>query len=82
MLRDLQFNIERGDRIALLGKNGEGKSTLSRIIASIEPYTGTCRLGHNVTVGYYAQNQADTLKGMRVCSMSLIRLQQARYVQK
>ncbi|HPE97386.1 MAG TPA: ABC-F family ATP-binding cassette domain-containing protein [Chitinophagales bacterium] len=63
VLRDLQFNIERGDRIALLGKNGEGKSTLSRIIASIEPYTGTCRLGHNVTVGYYAQNQADTLKG-------------------
>jgi ATP-binding cassette subfamily F protein 3 len=63
VLRNLQFHVERGDRIAFVGKNGEGKSTLSRIIAGIEPYQGICRLGHNVTVGYYAQNQADTLKG-------------------
>jgi ATP-binding cassette, subfamily F, member 3 len=63
VLRNLQFNVERGDRIAFVGKNGEGKSTLSRIIAGIESYQGTCRLGHNVSVGYYAQNQADTLKG-------------------
>ena len=63
VLRGLNLQLERGEKIALVGRNGEGKSTLSRIVAGKESFTGTCRLGHNVTVGYYAQNQADMLNG-------------------
>lgn len=63
VLRDLDFEIHRGDKVAFVGKNGEGKSTLSKIIAGIEKYQGECTLGHNVHMGYYAQNQAETLSG-------------------
>ncbi len=55
------MKIERGDRIALAGKNGEGKSTLSKIIVGIEDYIGEDSLGHNVEFSYYAQNQTETL---------------------
>ncbi|MBL0175136.1 MAG: ABC-F family ATP-binding cassette domain-containing protein [Ignavibacteria bacterium] len=59
---NLNFTVERGDRIAFLGVNGVGKSTLARIIAGIEPYQhGTRAPGHNVIIGYYAQNQAEEL---------------------
>ncbi|MBC8172695.1 MAG: ATP-binding cassette domain-containing protein [Chitinophagales bacterium] len=63
VLDNIDFEIHRGDRIAFVGKNGEGKSTLSKIIAGIEKYTGELTIGHNVSMGYYAQNQADTLSG-------------------
>lgn len=63
VLRDLDFTIHRGDKIAFVGKNGEGKSTLSKMIAGLERYTGDLTLGHNVHMGYYAQNQAETLSG-------------------
>lgn len=53
--------IERGEKIALAGKNGEGKSTFVKCIMGETPYDGTMMLGHNVTVGYFAQNQADLL---------------------
>jgi ATP-binding cassette subfamily F protein 3 len=62
LFRGLNFSIERGDRIAFLGVNGAGKSTLARIIAGIEPFqSGERRPGHNVMIGYYAQNQAEEL---------------------
>jgi ATP-binding cassette subfamily F protein 3 len=58
VLRDINFVIERGDRIALVGVNGAGKSTLIRLLAEIEPVTsGERRLGHNVEVDYFAQDQ-------------------------
>ncbi|MFN0276370.1 MAG: ABC-F family ATP-binding cassette domain-containing protein, partial [Chitinophagales bacterium] len=63
VLHNIDFEIHRGDKIAFVGKNGEGKSTLSKMIAGIEKYTGELQLGHNVSLGYYAQNQADTLSG-------------------
>lgn len=63
VLNKIDFEIHRGDKIAFVGKNGEGKSTLSKIIAGLEKYTGEMQLGHNVTLGYYAQNQAETLSG-------------------
>ncbi|MCX6351532.1 MAG: ABC-F family ATP-binding cassette domain-containing protein [Bacteroidetes bacterium] len=63
ILEDLEFEIERGDKVAFVGKNGEGKSTLSRIIAGIETYNGTLEFGHNTKIGFYAQNQAETLTG-------------------
>lgn len=63
ILDEIDFEINRGDKIAFVGKNGEGKSTLSKIIAGLEKYTGEMELGHNVNLGYYAQNQAETLSG-------------------
>ncbi len=64
VLNAIDFEIHRGDKIAFVGKNGEGKSTLSKIIAGIEKYqNGELQIGHNVHLGYYAQNQAETLSG-------------------
>ena len=65
VLKDLNFEVDRGDRIAFVGKNGEGKSTLSRILASLEPYEGKFVLGHNTHLGFYAQNQAEALNSER-----------------
>ena len=53
--------MERGDRIAVTGRNGEGKTTLCKMIAGVENFSGKSRLGHNVTLGYYAQNQEEML---------------------
>lgn len=53
--------IERGEKVALAGKNGEGKSTFVKCVMGETPYTGTMMLGHNITIGYFAQNQADLL---------------------
>ncbi len=60
---NVDLRIERGDRIAFLGKNGEGKTTMGKILAGQELLTaGTLTLGHNATIGYYAQHQAEALK--------------------
>lgn len=56
------FTIHRGDKVAFVGKNGEGKSTLVKcIMGEITDYTGKLKLGHNVKIGYFAQNQAQLL---------------------
>ena len=65
VLNDLHFEIERGDHVAFVGKNGEGKSTLSRILAGLEPYEGKFILGHNTHMGFYAQNQAEALNSSK-----------------
>lgn len=57
------FTIKRGEKVAFVGKNGEGKSTLVKCIMSEIPYTGTLKIGHNVKIGYFAQNQAQLLDG-------------------
>ncbi|MBQ2248070.1 MAG: ABC-F family ATP-binding cassette domain-containing protein [Tidjanibacter sp.] len=58
------FTIEKGDKIALVGRNGEGKTTLARIlIGELEPSEGSVKLGANVSIGYYAQNQDDLMDG-------------------
>lgn len=57
-----QIEIDRGEKVALIGRNGEGKTTLMRVIMQeLAPWEGEARLGHNVKVGYYAQNQEDIL---------------------
>lgn len=59
---DVDFIVQRGDRIALLGQNGQGKTTLAKILSGeITDYTGTWNLGHNVNIGYFAQNQEEVL---------------------
>ena len=58
------FTIRRGEKVAFVGKNGEGKSTLVKcIMQEIQDYTGTLKIGHNVKIGYFAQNQASLLDG-------------------
>lgn len=61
VLKDVDFALERGEKVAFLGRNGEGKSTLSRIIAGIEEFQGERKPGHNVEIGYFAQHQAEDL---------------------
>ena len=57
------FTLRRGEKVAFVGKNGEGKSTLVKCIMGEIPYTGSLRIGHNVKIGYFAQNQAQLLDG-------------------
>ncbi len=63
VLENLEFSVSRGERVAFVGRNGEGKTTLSRIITGELEHTGTMKLGHNVVMGYYAQNQTEMLDG-------------------
>lgn len=58
-----EFMIRRGEKVAFVGKNGEGKSTLVKCIMGQIPFTGTLKIGHNVKIGYFAQNQAQLLDG-------------------
>ena len=61
ILNDINLLIPRGEKIAFVGRNGEGKSTLSKIICGVLDYEGEVKLGHEVKIGYYAQNQQDML---------------------
>ena len=61
ILNNINLLIPRGEKIAFVGRNGEGKSTLSKIIAGVLDYEGELKLGHEVQIGYYAQNQQDML---------------------
>lgn len=57
----VNFTIKRGEKVAFVGKNGEGKSTLVKCIMGEIPFTGNLKIGHNVKIGYFAQNQAQLL---------------------
>ena len=64
VFRAAQIEIKRGEKVALVGRNGEGKTTLMRVITGeLTPIEGEAKLGHNVKTGYYAQNQEDILDG-------------------
>ncbi|MDE6264422.1 MAG: ATP-binding cassette domain-containing protein, partial [Paramuribaculum sp.] len=60
---DATFTIKRGEKVAFVGKNGEGKSTLVKCIMGEIPFDGNLKIGHNVKIGYFAQNQAQLLDG-------------------
>jgi len=65
VLDKLEFSILSGDTVAFVGKNGEGKTTLSKIIVGELDHEGELNLGHNIKIGYYAQSQADLLDAER-----------------
>ena len=61
ILKDISLLIERGDKVAFIGKNGEGKTTLTKVIANEVEYDGLCQIGHNISLGYFSQHQAELL---------------------
>jgi len=61
ILENAEAVIEKGDKIALIGANGKGKSTLLRMVAGVEGFDGTCETGHNVTTTFFAQHQLESL---------------------
>ena len=65
VLNDLDLFIERGTKLAFVGQNGQGKSTLAKLLVSVIQGTGNIRLGHNVKIGYFAQNQSETLEASK-----------------
>jgi len=63
ILKNIDLAVRRSERIAFVGKNGEGKTTLSRILVGDLDFTGNLKIGHNVKIGYFAQNQDELLDG-------------------
>ena len=63
VLNNVNLLIERGSKIAFVGQNGQGKTTLAKMIVHEIPFKGSLKLGHNVQIGYFAQNQAEYLDG-------------------
>ena len=61
VFQDASFTIERGEKVSFVGRNGEGKSTMIKAIMEEIEYQGDCKIGHNIQIGYFAQNQASLL---------------------
>ena len=72
VLTDINLLIERGSKIAFVGQNGEGKSTLAKIMVGDLEAKGLMKLGHNVQIGYFAQNQAEFLDGKKTVLDTMI----------
>ena len=65
VLNDVDLYVERGTKLAFVGQNGQGKSTLAKLLVSVIKGAGNLRLGHNVKIGYFAQNQSETLEASK-----------------
>ncbi|MEC8248494.1 MAG: ABC-F family ATP-binding cassette domain-containing protein [Bacteroidota bacterium] len=72
VLNDINLMVERGQKIAFVGQNGQGKSTLAKILVGELSADGTLKLGHNVQLGYFAQNQAEYLDGKKTVLDTMI----------
>jgi len=72
VFKDVEFLIERNSKIAFVGQNGQGKSTLAKIIVGELEHKGHIKLGHNVEIGYFAQNQAEYLDGNKTVLDTMI----------
>jgi ATP-binding cassette subfamily F protein 3 len=72
VFKDVDFLIERNSKIAFVGQNGQGKSTLAKIIVGELEHGGSIKLGHNVEIGYFAQNQAEYLDGNKTVLDTMI----------
>lgn len=65
VLKNIDLNVSRGDKIAFVGQNGQGKTTLAKVIVDEIKFEGSLKLGHNVQIGYFAQNQSASLDGSK-----------------
>ena len=72
VLKDINLLLERDSKTAFVGQNGQGKSTLAKIMVDEIDYTGKMKLGHNVQIGYFAQNQAEYLNGNKTVLDTMI----------
>ena len=72
VLKNVNLLVNRGSKIAFVGQNGQGKTTLARCIVGEVEYSGKLKLGHNVQIGYFAQNQADYLDGTKTVLDTMI----------
>lgn len=72
VLKNIDFTLERGQKIAFVGQNGQGKSTLAKILVGELSAVGSVKLGHNVQLGYFAQNQAEYLDGKKTVLNTMI----------
>lgn len=72
VLNDINLMVERSQKIAFVGQNGQGKSTLAKILVGELSAVGTLKLGHNVQLGYFAQNQAEYLDGKKTVLASMV----------
>ena len=72
VLKNIDFTLERGQKIAFVGQNGQGKSTLAKILVGELSSDGSVKLGHNVQLGYFAQNQAEYLDGKKTVLNTMI----------
>lgn len=72
VLKNVDLMIERDAKVAFVGQNGQGKSTLAKIIVDEIPHGGVMELGHNVQIGYFAQNQADYLDGTKTVEDTML----------
>ncbi|MEZ4874191.1 MAG: ATP-binding cassette domain-containing protein [Flavobacteriaceae bacterium] len=72
VLKDINLLIERDSKTAFVGQNGQGKSTLAKMIVGEIPFEGNIHLGHNVQIGYFAQNQAEYLNGNKTVEETMI----------
>ncbi len=72
VLENIDLLLERGSKIAFVGQNGQGKTTLARILVGELEYQGECSLGHNVQLGYFAQNQAEFLDGEKTVEDTML----------
>ncbi|THV61726.1 ABC-F family ATP-binding cassette domain-containing protein [Flagellimonas alvinocaridis] len=72
VLKDIDLLVERGTKTAFVGQNGQGKTTLAKIIVGELDHTGSLKIGHNVQLGYFAQNQAEYLEGEKTILDTMI----------
>jgi ATP-binding cassette subfamily F protein 3 len=72
VLKNISLSVDRGSKIAFVGQNGQGKSTLAKIIVGDIKSEGVVKLGHNVQIGYFAQNQAEYLDGSKTVLETMI----------
>ncbi len=72
VLNQVSFYIERNEKVAFVGQNGQGKSTLAKMMVNELPFEGEIKVGHNVQVGYFAQNQAEYLDGNKTVLDTMI----------
>ena len=72
VLKNIQLMVERGSKTAFVGQNGQGKTTLAKIVVGELDYHGHLKLGHNVQIGYFAQNQAEYLDGSKTILDTMI----------